>query len=163
MNSNNKGVLIALAGIAAIWFILALAVHSQNKLSSRLPPKAVFQDEAAAKAGALAWIQAHAPQAHIVSTSGTPSMEPFIHGRTWVVVDPNVPYEEIRTDDCIEYVSHDASQGIRDGTYVLHVVAAIDSGGFIMAGINNVASESASRVRRPDYIGKLLFVADWPQ
>jgi hypothetical protein len=90
----------------------------------------------------------------VVTTSGTPSMEPLIHGKTFAVVQ-NRPYASIALRDLVVYMGRpDGSKPTR--MKMLHRAVEHDGGGWIMSGDNNRWSESWDRVTPQTYGGVVV-------
>lgn len=153
---NTKTIVAAVVGAGALGILVFLGIRSQNRLSEHLPPKEIFATRIDAYIQAL---RVGGSPSNVTAMTGSPSMEPFIHGRAFVVVDHSIGFDAIGEGDVIVYKEDWLSvQG-----FAAHVVAATTSSGLIMAGINNRAYESTHRVTRELYAGKVVFVADWPQ
>lgn len=93
----------------------------------------------------------------LVETSGTPSMEPLIHGKTYAVIK-RCPFDAVVKRDILVYRGRpDASRPQR--VTMLHRAVMHDRKGWIMSGDNNRWSESWDRVTPETYIGtvKALF------
>jgi hypothetical protein len=92
----------------------------------------------------------------VVRTSGSPSMEPLIHGSVYVVIQ-KVPYETIQKADVLVYMGRlDARRP--DRTCILHRAVDHDRGGWLMSGDNNRWSESWDRVTPDNYIGTVVMI-----
>jgi hypothetical protein len=90
----------------------------------------------------------------VVTTSGTPSMEPLIHGKTFAVVQKR-PFESIALRDLVVYMGRpDGSKPTR--VKMLHRAVEHDCGGWIMSGDNNRWSESWDRVTPQTYGGVVV-------
>src|SRR5665213_1787327 len=77
-------------------------------------------------------------------TSGTPSMEPLIHGQTYAVVQKRA-YASIEKRDLLVYMGRpNASKP--DRLKMLHRAVMHDRHGWLMSGDNNRWSESWDRV-----------------
>jgi hypothetical protein len=97
----------------------------------------------------------------VVITSGTPSMEPLIHGKTYVVAQKR-PYVLIAKGDLLVYMGRpDASKA--DRTRMLHRAVQSDRYGWLMSGDNNRWSESWDRVTPQTYLGVVVALFDFPQ
>jgi hypothetical protein len=97
----------------------------------------------------------------LILTSGTPSMEPLIHGRTYVVVQ-RLPYASIAKHDILLYKGRpDASKP--DQKAMLHRAVLHDSYGWMMSGDNNRWSESWDRVTPDTYLGTVVAIFSFPQ
>jgi hypothetical protein len=99
--------------------------------------------------------------ANLLVTSGSNSMEPLIHGRTYVVVQPR-PYDRISKGDLLVY------QGRPDGakpdrTCMLHRAVLQDKAGWLMSGDNNRWTESWDRVTPDTYQGTVTTILEFPQ
>jgi hypothetical protein len=97
----------------------------------------------------------------VVSTSGTPSMEPLIHGKTYAVVVRR-PYESIAMRYLLVYMGRpDASKP--DRLKMLHRAVLHDRYGWMMSGDNNRWSESWDRVTPETYVGIVVALFEYPQ
>jgi hypothetical protein len=97
----------------------------------------------------------------VVITSGTPSMEPLIHGKTYVVVQ-NRSYESIAKSDLLVYMGRpDSSRP--DRVRMLHRAVQHDQYGWVMSGDNNRWSESWDRVTPKTYLGIVTALFEYPQ
>lgn len=65
----------------------------------------------------------------------TGSMEPFIYGGDWVVIDPKFPFDKIKPGDLCRYLPY------WEPRTVCHMVAAKTGDGWIMDGIANSVYE----------------------
>ncbi len=87
----------------------------------------------------------------VIQTSGTPSMEPLIRGRVFVVIKKH-DYESIRKRQLLVYLGRpDARSEARQS--LLHRAVLRDRGGWLMSGDNNARSESWDRVTPQTYLG----------
>lgn len=90
----------------------------------------------------------------VIVTSGTPSMEPLIHGRAYVVIRRQ-PYESISDRDLLVYLGRpNASRP--DRFTMLHRAVYHDRDGWIMSGDNNRWSENWDRVTPNTYVGSVV-------
>ncbi len=97
----------------------------------------------------------------LVLTSGTRSMEPLIHGRTYVVVAQR-PYRSIARQDILLYRGRpDAAKSERRP--LLHRAVLQDRYGWLMSGDNNRWSESWDRVTPDTYLGTVVAIFSFPQ
>jgi hypothetical protein len=97
----------------------------------------------------------------IVTTSGTPSMEPLIHGKTYAVI-VKLPYESIAKRDLLVYMGRpDANKP--DRFKMLHRAVLHDRYGWMMSGDNNRWSESWDRVTPETYVGVVVALFEYPQ
>jgi len=109
-------------------------------------------------ARAVAYVAAHGGRVEI--TSGTPSMEPLIHGQTYTVVQDR-PFAMIRKYDLLVYLGRpDASRPNR--LMMLHRVVQGDRHGWIMSGDHNRWSESWDRVTPQTYFGTVVALFAFP-
>lgn len=117
------------------------------------PPKTVCANRAEALEQATAFSKSMAGT-YVTATSGTPSMEPLIHGVCFVVMERQ-PYAAVKKFDVLEYWGRlDANSPKR--TLVLHRAVLLDSAGWIMSGDNNMYSESWDRLTALTYIGTAI-------
>lgn len=97
----------------------------------------------------------------VIMTSGTPSMEPLIHGKTYAVIQKR-PYEAIAKKDLLVYLGRpDASKPNR--MTMLHRAVMHDRHGWVMSGDNNRWSESWDRVTAETYVGTVVALFEYPQ
>jgi len=97
----------------------------------------------------------------VVTTSGTPSMEPLIHGQTFVVVQKR-PFESIAKKEILVYMGRpDSSKPTR--VKMLHRAVLHDRHGWIMSGDNNRWSESWDRVTPETYLGTVVALSEYTQ
>ena len=97
----------------------------------------------------------------VVITSGTPSMEPLIHGKTYVVI-LNLPYQAIAKSDLLVYLGRPDSSS-PDRVKMLHRAVHHDQYGWVMSGDNNRWSESWDRVTPKTYVGVVMALFEYPQ
>jgi hypothetical protein len=71
-------------------------------------------------------------------------------------VPDTTPYEGVKEGDVVVYLYEGKSSYI-------HVVAKIDSGGFVMSGLHNPLSESWARVTKETFICRVKAVYVWPE
>ena len=92
----------------------------------------------------------------VVQTSGTPSMEPLIHGRTYVVVKKQA-FDGIRKSDILVYMG---KLNPRDPQRpcTLHRAVDHDRYGWLMSGDNNRWTESWDRVTADNYLGTVVAI-----
>jgi hypothetical protein len=112
---------------------------------------------------ALLAAAAFAQRAHgrLILTSGTPSMEPLIHGRTYAVIVKR-PFESISGSDVLVYRGRpDANKP--DSLTILHRAVQHDKYGWLMSGDNNRWSESWDRVTSDNYTGTVVALFAFPQ
>lgn len=104
---------------------------------------------------AVAYALAHNGQ--VIRTSGTPSMEPLIHGRCWVVVT-RLPFSNIETGQVLLYRGSARPNGAQ--ITILHRARVKDRYGWIMRGDNAriCASETWQRVTPATLLGQLSAV-----
>ena len=99
--------------------------------------------------------------ANLLVTSGTKSMEPLIHGRSYVVVQPR-PYYSISKGDLLVYQGRpDAAK--QDRSCMLHRAVMQDKDGWLMSGDNNRWTESWDRVTPDTYQGTVTTILEFPQ
>ena len=99
--------------------------------------------------------------ANLLVTSGTKSMEPLIHGRSYVVVQPR-PYHSISKGDLLVYQGRpDASK--QERVCMLHRAVLQDKGGWLMSGDSNRWTESWDRVTPDTYQGTVTTILEFPQ
>ena len=93
----------------------------------------------------------------LVETSGTPSMEPLIQGKTYAVIK-RCPFDAVVERDILVYRGR-PDQSKLERITMLHRAVMHDRRGWIMSGDNNRWSESWDRVTTENYIGtvKALF------
>jgi hypothetical protein len=97
----------------------------------------------------------------LILTTGTPSMEPLIHGKTYAVIVQQ-PYGAIAESNILVYRGRlNASKP--DLSTVLHRAVLHDRYGWIMSGDNNRWSESWDRVTSDNYIGTVVALFAYPQ
>jgi len=104
---------------------------------------------------------AHVADASLLITSGTNSMEPLIHGCSYIVVQYR-PYDTIAEGDLLVYQGRpDAAK--KDRVCMLHRAVLLDQGGWLMSGDNNRWSESWDRVTPVTYLGTVTTILEFPQ
>lgn len=92
----------------------------------------------------------------VVQTSGTPSMEPLIHGRTYVVVRKQA-FDGIRKSDLLVYMGR-LNARASQRTCTLHRAVDHDRYGWLMSGDNNRWTESWDRVTPDNYVGTVVAI-----
>ena len=97
----------------------------------------------------------------LLLTSGSSSMEPLIHGRSYVVVQYR-PYDSIAVGDLLIYQGR-LNAAKPDRTCMLHRAVLQDEGGWLMSGDNNRWSESWDRVTPVTYQGTVSAILEFPQ
>ena len=123
------------------------------------PTKTRFASRIEAQLACESYATAHGGSVEI--TSGTRSMEPFIHGQTYFVVQKR-PYESITHRDLLVYMGRpDASKP--DRIKILHRAVDHDRYGWIMSGDNNRWSETWDRVAAKTYVGTAVAFFEFPQ
>jgi hypothetical protein len=123
------------------------------------PLKIICRSRAEALALASTYLQQF-PDSGLYVTSGTPSMEPFIIGRVYVVVQYR-PYDSIERGEVLVYMGRpDANKTGR--SCMLHRAVLRDHGGWLMCGDNNHWSESWDRVTPVNYLGTAVVVLEAP-
>jgi hypothetical protein len=115
------------------------------------------REEAMVKSGELAVLSGGA----VFETTGTPSMEPLIHGKTYAVVI-RTPFETISRKDILVYMGR-PNAAKPERMRMLHRAVLHDSGGWIMSGDNNRWSESWDRVTPGTYVGTVVALYAYPQ
>lgn len=126
-----------------------IVVPVKIRCAGRIEALAAGQSYAAANGGS------------VTITSGTPSMEPLIHGQTYVVVQKR-PYDSIAKRDLLVYMGRpDASKP--DRSKMLHRAVQHDRYGWLMSGDNNRWSESWDRVTPQTYLGIVVALFEFPQ
>ena len=134
---------------AQMYFGIDTAKHSNGPV---IPAKVQYASQSEAFAACIAYAEKNGGT--VVTTSGTPSMEPLIHGKTFAVVQ-NRPFSSIATRDLLVYMGRpDASKATR--VKMLHRAVQHDSCGWIMSGDNNRWSESWDRVTPQTYGGVVV-------
>ena len=121
-------------------------------------PKVSFGSRVEAYAGAVVYAAENGGSVTI--TSGTPSMEPLIHGRTYAVIQ-NLRYDLIRKYDLLVYLGRPGAS-LPDRERMLHRAVKHDRHGWIMSGDNNRWSESWDRVTPTTYIGTVVALFAFP-
>jgi hypothetical protein len=97
----------------------------------------------------------------LILTSGTHSMEPLIHGKTYVVIVKR-PYATITQRDLLVYRGR-PNANKAGTTTILHRAVMHDSYGWLMSGDNNRWSESWDRVTTDNYSGTVVAIFAFPQ
>ena len=102
--------------------------------------------------------QAHAREirglAYVVAPTG--SMEPYLTGGDFIVVDFTVPFEALKAGDLVNYHAHWLPVG---SPTVTHMAAEKSGDEWIMDGIANRHYENgALRMTRTDYGGRVVQV-----
>lgn len=110
----------------------------------------------ATEAADAARAAANAIGGDVLRTSGTPSMEPFIHGITYVVIE-KVAYQTIRPADLLVYFGR-TNPRRAERTCLLHRAVDHDRYGWLMSGDNNRWSESWDRVTPENYVGRVTMI-----
>lgn len=127
--------------------------------ASANPPAVRLSTAAQALRVALQFASAIHGTVHL--TSGTPSMEPIIRGRVYVVTRRQ-RYDEIREQQLLVYFGRpDPSRSDRQS--MLHRAVLRDDGGWIMSGDNNRYSESWDRVTPETYVGTVEAIFEFTQ
>lgn len=158
MNKILPAILGALALVALVW----LAFRSQATLEANLPAKREFAQLKDAYLDAYA--AKLATGGNMVAILGTGSMAPYIPAAPkgtdplavtvgFAVTDPTATFASVKVGDVLLY-----RPASKPDSVWMHVVAAIDSRGLIMSGLNNEVSESWMRVTAANYVGKVAFV-----
>jgi len=146
--------ILARAGL----LLLALGALSLPARASQ-PVKSQFASQSEALLAANLF--AKSIGGRLIITSGTRSMEPLIHGKTYVVI-AHQPYTSIAKSDLLVYIGRpDASKP--DRKTILHRAVLHDSYGWMMSGDNNRWSESWDRVTEGNYMGKVVAIFAFPQ
>ena len=97
----------------------------------------------------------------LILTSGTRSMEPLIHGKTYAVI-VKLPFDSIAQRDLLVYRGRpNANQA--DTVTILHRAVQHDKYGWLMSGDNNRWSESWDRVTSDNYAGTVVAIFAFPQ
>jgi hypothetical protein len=123
------------------------------------PVKMVCASRSAAATACFAYAAANGGTFQM--TSGTPSMEPLIHGQTFAVVQKR-DFQSITKRDILVYMGRpDASKP--DRRKMLHRAVMHDRHGWIMSGDNNRWSESWDRVTPQTYVGTVVALFEYPQ
>jgi hypothetical protein len=92
----------------------------------------------------------------VMITSGSPSMEPLIHGCAYVVVRKQ-PFAAIHKSDLLVYMGRLDPHSL-ERTRTLHRAVDCDRYGWIMSGDNNRWSESWDRVTPDNYVGTVVMI-----
>jgi hypothetical protein len=148
--------ILLIAALAA-----ALLPHAaQAKVVQR---DAFPQTQCASQGAAFAAAQVYAllHGGTLVLTSGTPSMEPLIHGKTYVVVEKR-PYAAISLNDILLYQGRPDANRPETKT-MLHRAVAHDRYGWMMRGDYNRYTESWDRVTPQTYSGTVVAIFAFPQ
>ena len=123
------------------------------------PPKNQYATQREAMLAAS--LYARSTGGSLILTSGTSSMEPLIHGRTYVVIAKR-PYASISKSDLLVYQGRpDASKA--DRRTILHRAVLQDKYGWLMSGDNNRWSESWDRVTADNYVGTVVAIFAFPK
>ena len=134
-----------------------VAAHAAG--SAAAPAKLQFATQRQAMLAASLF--ARSTGGSLVLTSGTSSMEPLIHGKTYVVVAKR-PYTSISKSDILLYQGRpDASKA--DRKTILHRAVLQDKYGWLMSGDNNRWSESWDRVTTANYEGTVVAIFAFPK
>jgi hypothetical protein len=96
----------------------------------------------------------------LVETTGTPSMEPLIRGKTYAVIK-KCPFDAVVERDILVYRGRPDSSKVERVT-MLHRAVLHDRKGWIMSGDNNRWSESWDRVTPENYIGTVIALFAFP-
>lgn len=100
----------------------------------------------------------HVPKLEWYLVANTGSMEPFLTGGMYVLVDLNFPFEKIVVDDVMLYRAKYKTQGDRP---ICHRANYIDAGGIIASGDANPEYERGDfRVTKVNFIGKVIAVVN---
>jgi hypothetical protein len=96
----------------------------------------------------------------IMITSGTPSMEPLIHGQVYIVVMKQ-PFASINARDLLVYMGR-PDESKPDRICMLHRATRREPRGWIMRGDNNPSDESWEPVTPESYIGTVAAIFTFP-
>jgi len=124
-----------------------------------VPAKVSCPDRAEALAACMAYAAANGGT--VVITSGTPSMEPYIHGRTYAVIQKR-SFDSIAQFDLLVYMGR-PNGSKPDRLKMLHRAVRHDRFGWLMSGDNNRWSESWDRVTPQTYFGIVVALFEFPQ
>jgi len=94
-------------------------------------------------------------------TSGSPSMEPVIHGQAYVVLK-KAPFEAIKQWDLIVYRGR-PDESKPDQLCMLHRAVARRASGWIMCGDNNTWAEAWEPLTPDRYIGTVVGIFAFPK
>ena len=145
----------------AALLLLALVVATAGRAAGTLAAPAKTQYASQHDALMAASLLATSIGGNLVLTSGTRSMEPLIHGKTYVVVAKH-PYQAIAKQDILLYRGRpDAAKA--DRKTILHRAVLQDKYGWMMSGDNNRFSESWDRVTADNYLGTVVAIFAFPQ
>lgn len=138
--------------LAAAALVLLASCGRPPKSSG--PQKRTFSTKALALDAAYEC--AYVNSGYVVATSGTPSMEPLIHGPSFVVCR-DTGWDSVRLFDVVEYWGRPDANSLRK-TLLLHRAVMQDQEGWIMSGDNNAFSESWDRMVPDTYVGTAVAV-----
>jgi hypothetical protein len=127
--------------------------------SSRNPAKIQYATQRQALLAAASY--AKLTGGSLILTSGTHSMEPLIHGKTYAVIVKE-PFQAINQRDLLVYRGRpDANKA--DTATILHRAVQHDKYGWLMSGDNNRWTESWDRVTPDNYSGTVVALFAFPQ
>jgi hypothetical protein len=127
--------------------------------TSHDPIKAVYANQRQALLAATSF--ARLTGGSLILTSGTHSMEPLIHGKTYAVIVKRA-YASISPRDLLVYQGR-PNAAKADTLTILHRAVLHDRYGWLMSGDNNRWSESWDRVTTDNYAGTVIALFAFPQ
>jgi hypothetical protein len=138
---------------------LGTLLSSASAESSRNPAKIQYASQREALLAAASF--ANLAHGSLILTSGTSSMEPLIHGKTYAVIVKQ-PFESINSRDLLVYRGR-PNANKPDTITILHRAVEHDKYGWLMSGDNNRWSESWDRVTPDNYSGTVVALFAFPQ
>jgi hypothetical protein len=141
--------------------LLALGTFFSSAIaeSSRNPAKIQYTTQHDALLAAASF--AKLAHGSLILTSGTHSMEPLIHGKTYAVIVKE-PFASINPRDLLVYRGR-PNANLPDTMTILHRAVQHDKYGWLMSGDNNRWTESWDRVTSDNYSGTVIALFAFPQ
>ena len=162
MTTNKKLILGIILGAILLGGILIYTKNFESSLAVNLPPKTEYATQFDAYVAATERIKI-VGGFFPISVAGTGSMNPYIlpakPGQdplttivAYVVIDPAQTFESINNKKAQgKLIIYKADWS--NGQSVIHVLAQLDSGGWILSGLGNAVSEPGWRVTKVNFIG----------
>jgi hypothetical protein len=138
---------------------LAALVSTTAAEVSHNPAKVQYETQRQAMLAAASY--AKLTGGSLILTSGTHSMEPLIHGKTYAVI-VKLPFSAITQRDLLVYHGR-PNANKADTITILHRAVSHDKYGWLMSGDNNRYSESWDRVTPDNYAGTVVALFAFPQ
>jgi hypothetical protein len=149
----NRSVLHVLLGVAAVALVFVVIYNFGGKVP--YPDESIIEWNCGEDSAWRAVLKASEIKGKFYKVSPTGSMEPFLTGGDYIVVDTQFPFSGLKERDVAAYNANWLPAG---STPVSHMVAKkYSNGSCIMIGIANSSYENGSRsMTEKDYIGKMV-------